>query len=101
MKTKSKKVSAKVSLSRSKKIPAAMKKKISPYVTASSRYSNGLLLGLRKVNGMSKISKKISQVSFGADKNGFFVYTHRCRSKSHANPLKITKKEINFIESTG
>jgi hypothetical protein len=37
----------------------------------------------------------------GADKNGFFVYTHRGRCKSKMNPLKITKKEIDWVESTG
>jgi hypothetical protein len=37
----------------------------------------------------------------GADKDGFFVYTHRARCKSFSSPLKITKKCIDFIESTG
>ena len=91
----------KKSISLSRKLPASMKEIILKYVTTTSRYNKGSVYGLRKPNGMSKISKKISGCSFGADKNGFFVYTHRCRSKSKMNPLKITKKEIDFVESTG
>lgn len=95
-------MSAKASLIASKSISKKMKDLILPYVTSSSSYkTGGFLFGLRKPPGMSKISSKITGVSFGADKNGFFVYTHRARSKSHENPLKITKKEIDFIETTG
>ena len=39
--------------------------------------------------------------SMGIDKNGFFIQTHRCRSKSHPSPDKITIKEIKFVDSTG
>jgi hypothetical protein len=91
----------KKSLQLSRKIPASMKAKILPLVTSSSRYNNGMMFGLRKPSGMSSISSKISGVSFGADGKGFFVYTHRCRSKSYVNPLKIPKKQIDFVESTG
>ena len=91
----------KKSLKLSKKIPKEMKDTIEKYLTSTSRYNNGRIYGLRKFNGMSKISSKISGVSFGADKDGFFVYTHRCRSKSNKDALKITKKEIDFVESTG
>lgn len=91
----------KKSLQLSRKIPQKMKDLIAPYVTASSRYNDGRLFGLRKPVGLGNISKKISGCSFGADKDGFFVYTHRCRSKSHKNPLLFTKKEIDWVESTG
>jgi len=91
----------KKSIALSKKLPDSMKEIILKYVTNSSRYANGSVYGLRKPNGMSKISTKISGCSMGADKDGFFVYTHRCRSKSKIDPLKITKKEIDFVESTG
>jgi hypothetical protein len=50
---------------------------------------------------MGAISVKINGCSLGADKNGFFVYTHRARCKSFPTPLKITKKCIDFIDSTG
>jgi len=39
--------------------------------------------------------------SIGKDKNGYFAYTHRARSKSHENKDKITVKELKFIDSTG
>jgi hypothetical protein len=90
-----------IQLERSRIIPSTMKGKIQKYINSSSRYHNGLILGLRKPPSMGKISKKISGVSFGADKNGFFVYTQRARSKSHPDPLRITKCEIDFVESTG
>lgn len=90
-----------LSLERCRKISSKMKEVIRPYVTTSSRYSNGKMWGLRKPDGLRKISRKADGCSFGADEKGFFVYTQRCRSKSHVNPLQITKKEIDFIESTG
>ena len=39
--------------------------------------------------------------SMGIDKNGYFIQTQRCRSKSHPSPDKITIKEIKFVDSTG
>ena len=40
-------------------------------------------------------------VSFGKDKQGYFVYTHRARSSSKTSPAKITKTELDFVRSTG
>jgi len=37
----------------------------------------------------------------GIDKNGYFIHTHRARSKSHESPDKISVREIKFIDSTG
>lgn len=91
----------KKSLQLSRKIPATMKKKIEAYLNTSSTYRNGAVYGLRKPDILSLKSSKSSGVSFGADKKGFFVYTHRARSHSKATPAGITKKEIDFIESTG
>jgi len=85
----------------SRKLPLKMKEEILKYATSSSRYNNGSVFGLIKPSGMSKISTNISGCSLGADKDGFFVYTHRARCKSFPSPLKITKKCIDFIESTG
>ena len=39
-----------------------------------------------------------SGFSMGVDKNGYFIHTHRARSKSHLKPGKITAKEIKFID---
>ena len=37
----------------------------------------------------------------GKDDDGYFIYTHRARSKSYESPEKIPVKDIDFIESTG
>jgi len=90
------------SLMRSKTIPKEMKEEILKYFTSGSTYhEGGRVHGLSKPKEMTGKSPKSSGVSMGADKNGFYVYTHRARSKSHPTPDKITVTEINFIESTG
>lgn len=86
---------------RSKTLPKEMKDQILKYITSNTVYNKGRAYGLKQASGLSNISKKISGCSFGADKDGFFFYTHRGRSKSHLNPLKITKTEIDWVESTG
>jgi len=48
-----------------------------------------------------KVHGKDSGVSLKKDKDGFFVHTHRARSKSHAKPGDIPKADVKFIESTG
>ena len=67
-------------------------------MNSSSRYKDGRVTSLStpKVPG-----KTFKGVGFGADKNGFFVMTHRARSKSYASADKIPDKDIKFIESTG
>ena len=77
---------------RSKKL-GDMKDKILPLVTNNSQYNNGRVFDL---SGFSKYG-----CSLGADKNGFFCYTDRARSKSYPEVDKIPKSKINFIESTG
>jgi hypothetical protein len=37
----------------------------------------------------------------GIDKDGYFIHTHRARSKSYETPEKISVKDIKFIDSTG
>ena len=61
-------------------------------------YKNGKVYNLKipKIQG-----KSFKGVSLGADKNGFFVFTHRARSKSKNKIDKIPNKDIKFIESTG
>lgn len=53
-------------------------------------------LDIPRVNG-----KSFYGVSLGADKDGFFVFTHRARSKSHKTIETIPDKDIKFIETTG
>lgn len=40
-------------------------------------------------------------VSVGRDEDGFFVMTHRARSKSYESPGEIPDKELKWIRSTG
>lgn len=85
----------------SRKIPPVQKERIMKYLSSSSRYKNGVVYGLRMPDGMTRISVKAKGCSLGADHKGFFVYTHRARGRSYADPLKIPKKEIDYIETTG
>lgn len=40
-------------------------------------------------------------VSLGRDKDGYYVYTHRARSKSYPTPAKIPHSKVTFVSSTG
>lgn len=80
-------------------IPKDMKELIQPYVTSESKYNpkSKTVTGLRKPEEMNSSAEGLG---FGADKDGFFVNTHRARCKSSKDPLKITQKQIDFINST-
>ncbi len=87
-------------------IPSELKEKILSLVNSGTKVSDKhpVITGLTMAPELSsKIKEKNlpDGFSFGADKNGFFVYTHRARCKSHENPEDITVKEIKFIDSTG
>jgi len=102
VKKKSKYKNTLQSLMNSKNISKDMKELISKYLTGGSTYhEGGRVHGLSKPNVLREKSNKANGVSMGADKNGFYVYTHRARSKSKPTPDDITVKEIDFIESTG
>lgn len=69
-----------------------------------TKAKNGVVTGLElHPDLVSKIKEKDLPNGFdmGVDKNGYFILTHRARSKSHENPVDITVKEIKFIDSTG
>lgn len=52
--------------------------------------------------GVSKKNpSRFKGVSVGKDKDGFYVYTHRCRSKSYPTQDAIPDSRIKYIESTG
>lgn len=55
----------------------------------------------KNVSKPPELKDTMDGVSLGKDKKGWFVYTHRARSKSKQVPEKITKREIRFIRSTG
>ena len=96
---KSKYSKTKDSLLRSKNIPKKMKEVILKYLSGGSKYiEGGRVHGLKipKVKG-----KRFHGVSLGADKKGFYVYTHRAASKRYESPDKIPQSAIDFIESTG
>lgn len=66
--------------------------------------------GKSKITGLRLhplLRKKISEGNYpdgfdmGIDKNGYFIHTHRARSKSYEDPSKIPVKSIKFIDSTG
>lgn len=48
-----------------------------------------------------QLKAKLKGVSLGKDKDGYFVFTHRCRSKSYSSPEAIPDSKIKFVESTG
>lgn len=80
---------------RSKKLKSEIKEKILPLiVNGQTEYKNGRVFRL-------KFNIQKYGCSLGADKNGFFVHTHRARSKSYPEIDKIPQKDIKFIESTG
>lgn len=52
-------------------------------------------------NELFKKSDKAKGVTLRKDKNGYYVHTHRARSKSYKEVSHIPKRAIEFIESTG
>jgi hypothetical protein len=82
----------------SKTFSKEMKEKVLPYVNSKSYYLNKKVLELTipKIPG-----KSFNGVGLGADKDGFFVCTHRARSKSYDSPEKIPDSKIRRVESTG
>ena len=86
---------ARDSLKRSK-LPKDLKEKILKLGLSGFKDGRAHGIGKPKVKG-----KSFNGVSLGADKNGFFVYTHRARCKSKSDPEKISDKDIKFIKSTG
>ena len=41
------------------------------------------------------------ECSFAKDDDGYYCYTHRCRSRSYPSIGKIPKSKIEFVGSTG
>ena len=90
------------SLYNSKSLTKEMKQRIQKYMNSNSRYmEGGKVYELTVPQTFLELTPKQNGVSLGADKNGFFCYTHRARCKSYPTPEDIPVKAINFIESTG
>lgn len=50
----------------------------------------------------AEVKKKFGHTgcSFGKDKDGYYCFTHRCRSKSYPSIDKIPQKDVDFVDST-
>jgi hypothetical protein len=87
-----------------KKIPKEYKdvalSLVQSYTVAKNGKISGLLLH-------PDLEKRINDnnypngYSMGIDHNGYFIHTHRARSKSHESMDQITPEEMKFIDSTG
>jgi len=87
-----------------KKVPKELKEVALSLTKQYTKAENGKITGLQLHPDLkSKISKGDYPDGFdmGVDKDGYFIHTHRARSKSHQSPDKISVKEIKFIDSTG
>jgi hypothetical protein len=94
----------KKSIKNLKKLPQDLKKVAMDYIQYVTRSKNGKVTGLSL---HSELKKKIddhdwpSGFDMGVDKDGYFIHTHRARSKSYKSPDKIPARDIKFIDSTG
>lgn len=87
-------------------IPKEIKEKILALVNSGTRISKKYPV-IHSLTKPTDFNKKVKEhnlptgYELGADKNGFFVATHRARSKSYENAVDIPIKSIKFIDSTG
>lgn len=70
------------------------------YTKAGSSKITGLNLA-KSLRDKIKKGGYPSGFDMGIDKDGYFIHTHRARSKSYSSPDKISVKDIKFIDSTG
>lgn len=88
---------ANISIDTARKVSKEMREKIRPMLNSESKYTNGLFKYLTPPNGLKS---KFGYLGFSADKNGFFVHTHRARTKSYDTPEQIPQSKIDFIKTT-
>lgn len=92
------------SIKYSKKIPHELKEIALDLIGPYTKAKNGKITGLKlHPDLIRKINKGgyPSGFDMGIDKDGYFIHTHRARSKSYETPKKISVKDIKFIDSTG
>ena len=92
------------SIKRSRKLSQELKDFALSHLKWYSKYDNGIVTELKlHTNLKKKIKEKElpSGFSMGVDENGYFIHTHRARSKSFKKPESITIKCIKFIDGTG
>lgn len=82
----------------SKKLNKDIKEDILSLMGSLTRYKDGVVTELEPPTSGDK---DFSGVSLGADENGWFVMTHRSRSKSYPSIDKIPDAKIKKVASTG
>jgi hypothetical protein len=66
-----------------------------------AKYDNDIPLSAKEREEVKSIFGDNLECSFAKDKNGYFCYTHRARSKSYESIAKIPKSKVDFIGTTG
>jgi hypothetical protein len=87
-----------------KKVPKELKEVALTLLKTYTKAGKGKITGLNLHQDLvNKIEKGNYPNGFdmGIDKDGFFIHTHRARSKSYDKPSDIPVKDIKFIDSTG
>lgn len=87
-----------------KNIPKERKEEAISLLKAYTKAGSSRITGLNLAKSLKdKINKGNYPSGFdmGIDKNGYFIHTHRARSKSYEDPSKISVRDIKFIDSTG
>lgn len=103
-KTISKGITIESSIKYLHKIPKEYKEVALTLLQSYTKAKNGKITGLRLHPNLEKKIKEgnyPSGFSMGIDKNGYFIHTHRARSKSHSKPEDITVEEMKKTEATG
>lgn len=86
------------------RIPKDLKEESLKYIINSTYVNKGRIFGLGlHPDLLQRIKSNVlpSGFNMGIDKNGYFIHTHRARSKSKITVDYITEKDIKFIDSTG
>jgi len=99
-----KKVNIKTTIKNLKKLSSEYKDVALSLIQNRTRAKNGIITGLKLHSDLRRKirdKKYPSGFDMGIDYNGYFIHTHRARSKSHEKPDQITSKEIKFVDSTG
>lgn len=87
-----------------KKVPKELKEVALTLLKTYTKAGKGKITGLNLHQDLvNKIKKGNYPNGFdmGIDKDGFYIHTHRARSKSYEKPSDIPVKDIKFIDSTG
>jgi len=93
-----------VSIKYLKKLPKELKEFALNHLQSYTKAKNGKITGLLLPEDLSNKIKEggyPNGFSLGVDKNGYFIHTHRARSKSYKRAIDIPVKDIKFIDSTG